>query len=195
MGTRLWRVGADLQAINLLSLAVGLTVRTVVAELHDQPEMVTTKWPNDVYIGDAKLCGILIETHKAQHGDYWAAIGIGVNLALAPHVPDGRQAAMLSGVKTAPTPEQFLAVLDVQLSQLLNSWPPGDPQQFCRSWSRSAFGIGTAVRLQSGEGGVFSGIETDGAARVMLDSGGQTSVHAGDLVFMSLEKARNAASD
>lgn len=195
MGTRLWRVGADLQAISLLSLAVGLAVRTIIAQLHEQPEAVTTKWPNDVYIGDAKLCGILIETHKSQHGEYWAAIGIGVNLALAPHVPDGRQAATLSGVQSPPTPEQFFSLLDRQLTQLLASWPPGDTAEFCKKWSRTAFGIGAAVRLQSGELGIFSGIETDGAARVALDSGGQTSVHAGDLVFMSLEKARNAAGD
>lgn len=192
MGTRLWRVGADLNAISLLSLGVGLAVRTIIAELHDQPEIVTTKWPNDVYVGMAKLCGILIETHKSQHGDYWAAIGIGVNLARAPDVADGRAAATLSA---KPTPEAFLPALDGQLNHMLASWPPADEEQFCKNWARTAFGLGQDVRLQSGESGVFDGIESDGAARVALDSGGQTSVHAGDLVFMSLEKARNAASD
>ena len=56
-----------------LSLAVGLSV---VQSLH--PDLLL-KWPNDVWLGDRKLAGILIET--ASVGDVrYAVIGIGINL-------------------------------------------------------------------------------------------------------------------
>lgn len=46
------------------------------------PPMVTVKWPNDVLVDDKKISGTLIES---AHG--WFLIGIGINLAHAPHIP------------------------------------------------------------------------------------------------------------
>jgi BirA family biotin operon repressor/biotin-[acetyl-CoA-carboxylase] ligase len=37
------------------------------------------KWPNDVLIGERKVCGILIETSRDPHGDLFAVLGIGIN--------------------------------------------------------------------------------------------------------------------
>lgn len=38
------------------------------------------KWPNDIYVGDEKICGILIENAlKGQEID-WSIIGIGLNV-------------------------------------------------------------------------------------------------------------------
>lgn len=38
---------------------------------------ITVKWPNDIMIGDLKLCGILHEAHR--HRGYWV-MGIGLNV-------------------------------------------------------------------------------------------------------------------
>lgn len=195
MGTRLWPAGRDLRSVSMLSLAVGQVVRDLIAGFHDAPNSVRTKWPNDVYIGHAKICGILIETHRADDGQFWAAIGIGVNLAQAPFVADGRTSSSLATVNAMPTPDAFLKKLEPALSLVLNAWPPNSTEKFCADWVHTAFGIGETVVLSGGETGSFDGIQRDGAARVLLDSGRQTSVHAGDLVFTVLEKARNAASD
>ncbi len=56
-----------------LSLAVGLSV---VQNLH--PELML-KWPNDVWLEDRKLAGILIETVSTGEVRY-AVIGIGINV-------------------------------------------------------------------------------------------------------------------
>ena len=56
-----------------LSLAVGLSV---VESLHPALQL---KWPNDVWLQDRKLAGILIET--ASVGDVrYAVIGVGINI-------------------------------------------------------------------------------------------------------------------
>lgn len=39
----------------------------------------TIKWPNDVLIGDRKVCGVLIETSHASNGRLIAILGIGIN--------------------------------------------------------------------------------------------------------------------
>ena len=68
-----------------LSLAVGLSV---VESLHPALQL---KWPNDVWLQDRKLAGILIET--ASVGDVrYAVIGVGINIA----VRDG------AGLRTPP---------------------------------------------------------------------------------------------
>jgi BirA family biotin operon repressor/biotin-[acetyl-CoA-carboxylase] ligase len=41
------------------------------------PVRCRIKWPNDIWIGERKLAGILIESRPQEH---WAVIGIGVNV-------------------------------------------------------------------------------------------------------------------
>eukprot|EP00759_Apiculatamorpha_spiralis_P009683 PhF_6_TR16924/c3_g1_i3/m.25437/K03524/birA; BirA family transcriptional regulator, biotin operon repressor / biotin-[acetyl-CoA-carboxylase] ligase len=51
----------------------------------------SVKWPNDVLIGDCKVAGTLIEHHEGSY-----LVGIGVNVLVAPPVPDGgRQTASI----------------------------------------------------------------------------------------------------
>lgn len=38
------------------------------------------KWPNDIYVGDKKLCGILIENTLCGHDVRYSVIGVGLNL-------------------------------------------------------------------------------------------------------------------
>lgn len=195
MGTRLWHVGRDLNRVHLLSLATGMCVRDVLASLVTGKHEITTKWPNDVYVSNAKIAGILIETHKTQGGVYWAAIGIGVNLKSAPPLNDTRRAASLDSLGSGIAARDFLVSLDKNLATMLSDWPPASPAAFADMWAAHAYGIGSEVILNNHEYGQFLGIDQDGAARVMLDSGDETVVHAGDLIFKQLKEAANAAGD
>ena len=58
-----------------LSLAVGLSV---VESLHPALQL---KWPNDVWLQDRKMAGILIETASVGEVRY-AVIGVGINIVL-----------------------------------------------------------------------------------------------------------------
>ena len=60
-----------------LSLAVGLAVADLVEGLG--VSAVALKWPNDVLIGGAKVCGILIEL-VAHRRPLECVVGIGLNL-------------------------------------------------------------------------------------------------------------------
>lgn len=62
-----------------LPLQVGLSVAQAIAPLVRSQPMV--KWPNDVYIEDRKVCGILMETSygNAGIGDDFVIVGIGIN--------------------------------------------------------------------------------------------------------------------
>lgn len=60
-----------------ISKIVSLAIMDSIKELVEQPSV---KWPNDIYVGDKKLAGILIENSiMGAHLDY-CIIGIGLNV-------------------------------------------------------------------------------------------------------------------
>lgn len=79
-----WRnVGVAARDQFLISEAVALSVAETVAELLKGTactEAVSVKWPNDVYVGERKICGMLIEhSLSGPHIDATMA-GIGLNV-------------------------------------------------------------------------------------------------------------------
>ena len=61
----------------LLPLAVPLAVCEAAESL--APVECRVKWPNDVWLGERKLAGVLIEARPPD----WAVIGVGLNLSIA----------------------------------------------------------------------------------------------------------------
>lgn len=64
-----------------LSILAGMAVSSAVRDLAPDPSLVTLKWPNDVLISGAKVCGILSERIERPDGAR-AVVGMGINLSL-----------------------------------------------------------------------------------------------------------------
>lgn len=62
----------------LLNMAVSLAVVKALAQ--HLPSGLSIKWPNDIYFGNNKLGGILIENTLAGNGLKNAVVGIGINV-------------------------------------------------------------------------------------------------------------------
>jgi len=62
-----------------LNKAVALSVFEFIAELVPD-KSVSIKWPNDIYIGDQKTAGILIQAAIQKDKMKYAIIGIGINV-------------------------------------------------------------------------------------------------------------------
>jgi BirA family biotin operon repressor/biotin-[acetyl-CoA-carboxylase] ligase len=79
----------------------------------------TLKWPNDLLLDGAKAAGILVETGvAASHALDWICIGIGVNIATKPSLPDRATACLADYLPAPPAPE----VLAARLLQNLAHW-------------------------------------------------------------------------
>lgn len=64
-----------------VSEAVALAVADCIAEeLVSADELVSVKWPNDIYVGDRKICGILIENVLNGRRVLRSIAGVGVNV-------------------------------------------------------------------------------------------------------------------
>jgi BirA family biotin operon repressor/biotin-[acetyl-CoA-carboxylase] ligase len=63
----------------VLTKVVSLALRSVLAEIVKGP-LVSIKWPNDLYIGDAKIAGILVENSIMGGRFRWMICGLGLNV-------------------------------------------------------------------------------------------------------------------
>lgn len=138
-----------------LSMIVSLAITDTVDGLFDEadsPLRTEIKWPNDIYVADRKICGILIEnTLTGRHIDR-AIAGIGLNVNQTRFVSDAPNPASLcqltgrtyelepllehlcraisdalAGYEAAPDPEALTARYMSRLWRREGSWPFATP--------------------------------------------------------------------
>lgn len=75
-----WNYDSLPYGISGLSLAIGIAISRTCKSLGLND--VKLKWPNDVYINEKKLAGILIEIQGEPRGPCGVVVGIGLNISL-----------------------------------------------------------------------------------------------------------------
>lgn len=179
MGSTLVRLNPrDVQPATL-ALVAGLAVYGAVLPLLPDPTGLRLKWPNDLLLGGAKLAGILLE----REGDA-VIVGMGVNLAAAPDLPD-RETIALAALGPAPDRDLFAQSLAACFDRELERWRTYGVEPLTRRWQSVAHPVGTPlVVTPPGEApveGLFSGLDPDGALRLRLADGNTRVIHAGDV--------------
>ncbi len=168
-----------------LSLVAGLAVYEAVAPLLTDPISLRLKWPNDLMLGDAKLAGILLEREGPA-----IVVGIGVNLAQAPVLPDRRTVA-LSALGPAPDRDLFARALAARFDTELERWRSFGLDPLIRRWESVAHPRGTPLTVHPpGEepfSGAFAGLTSDGALSLLLAGGSTRVIHAGDVMLATRE--------
>ncbi len=149
---------------------------------------VTLKWPNDLLLNGRKASGILVESGTTK-GQLWVAVGIGVNLVVAPEAaPDA--AILPTSFRAegcfAPPPREALEILDSAFRNWLAVWDEGGFPTIADAWRERAHGLGQActARLAAESViGVAEGLDGDGALRLRLADGTLRRITAGDVFF------------
>lgn len=86
----------------LLSIVAALSVSDLLQKLNIRNSI---KWPNDIYIGRRKVCGMLIENIVGNTGLEHSIIGIGLNLnqtEFPPELVNPTSVLVSSGLRTVP---------------------------------------------------------------------------------------------
>jgi BirA family biotin operon repressor/biotin-[acetyl-CoA-carboxylase] ligase len=66
--------------LGLISILTGIGLCKVLSR--STGDAVQLKWPNDIYYQNQKLGGILIESRPTTEGNYYFAIGFGINVSM-----------------------------------------------------------------------------------------------------------------
>jgi BirA family biotin operon repressor/biotin-[acetyl-CoA-carboxylase] ligase len=151
------------------------------------------KWPNDLLAADAKLAGILAEAA----GDA-VVVGIGLNVSTEPaEFPSPRPGALpatslRAAGAAAPDREDILLAILEGFERWYRAWQQagGDPDRsgLRPEYTRLCATIGRAVRAELPGGQALSGsavgVDSDGRLLVLLSSGSEVAVAAGDVVHL-----------
>ncbi|MCW6530568.1 biotin--[acetyl-CoA-carboxylase] ligase [Sphingomonas sp. MMSM20] len=163
-----------------LALVAAVALEEVIARLVSRGTML--KWPNDLLIGGAKISGILLE----RVGDA-VVIGIGVNVAHCPDLPD-RAATSLAEQGAAITPAELLERLAAMVEAWLSIWRGQGLAPIVARWIERAHPAGTPLRARLADGtsldGTFETLAPDGALVLRLADGTTRAIHAGDVFLV-----------
>jgi BirA family transcriptional regulator, biotin operon repressor / biotin---[acetyl-CoA-carboxylase] ligase len=163
-----------------LSLAVGVSL---AHSLH--PE-VRLKWPNDLWLHQRKLGGILVETAGtggAAQRQRLVVVGVGINIArpeaaaVLAHASGplpAMAAAGLSEVLVGVTAGEVLARVAPALVRDLLAFESQGFAAFAQRFARLDALQGLAVRLSDGSQGTACGVDGGGALQLLTGQGMRT---------------------
>lgn len=170
-----------------LALVAGVALYEAVSKFLGNAQGLLLKWPNDVLLDRAKLAGILLE----RAGDT-VVMGIGVNLANAPDVPDRKTASLASHGLTVDR-DDFAEQLARSMAAELATWRKAGLGETISRWTIRGPHIGAPVRYlgvtDTTETGAFAGIDRDGALLMRLANGTMRAIHAGEVSLIGEEGA------
>ena len=141
------------------------------------------KWPNDVWVNERKICGILAERRGLSNV---LVLGVGLNVNTASK-DWGKQA-----YQTPPTSmsmesggEQFIIrdVLNVVLTSLNTTFSLSG-KSVISAWRKQDQWVNKSVKVCQAESsvtGCYLGIDDDGCARLRLADGSEQCIVAGDI--------------
>ncbi len=156
-----------------ISLTSGLAVCDALAAFAPQLD-VGLKWPNDVFLGGLKACGILVEVPPRRRR-FVIGIGINVNNSFAA-APDELRTIATSLYDTTQRHFELTDVLIAVLGQFerrLQMLHGGDPS-LVSDWQRRSILDGRRVSVQLGEkqiSGTCRGINPQGALLIETPRG------------------------
>ena len=187
-GGRVWTAPAGaallysaiLRPLDLAHLLLPLAVPVAVCEACESlaPVRCEVKWPNDVWVGQRKLSGVLIEARPPD----WAVLGVGINLSIEPdQFPDDiRWPAISLGHGVGP--EAMRAALDLALGRWVEADPALVREQFrARDALRGRTLTWEGGPEGAGRSGTGVGVDDRGNLLVRGDDGGLSSLGSGEV--------------
>lgn len=178
-----------------LSFVAALAVRDAIVALARAelaPAMaarIDLKWPNDVLIDGAKVCGILLEGESGP--PLAVAVGIGVNCTCHPDAAL-YPATDLSAAAIAAGPAELFGALSRAMLARLAQWASGDGFAGIRAdWLAHAHGLGGGMRVTVDMRTIEGCFETlDESGRLVLRGpDGPITLAAGDVFPLSVAAA------
>lgn len=169
------------ESLNIVLLS-GLAVLNVLNGYGIQSKI---KWPNDVYVNDKKICGILLESNVMQSVIDRIYIGIGVNInnELADNISSIATSMRILGVTDAKREDVVVEII-LEINRLIKEYYKVGQNSFKQSYLDKSWTIGrTVAAVVNGQDicGLATGI-TDTGYLIINNDGVNYIVVAGDVL-------------
>lgn len=175
----LWQFHQGLSQAMGLSLVVGCSLAHVLQEMGI--DNIGLKWPNDLYLDQAKVAGILIEMTGQADSDCQLIIGIGINLAMSKEQGEtiDQPWSELSSVLNNIDKTQLMINLHQQLKTDLALFEQQGLTPFLAHWQKWDLFINKPIKLLMADKmvtGICRGIDEQGAVLLDTQSGIQSFI-------------------
>ncbi|MDR2963167.1 MAG: biotin--[acetyl-CoA-carboxylase] ligase [Bacteroidales bacterium] len=150
----------------IVALALRKTMQSYDIEAH-------IKWANDIYVGDKKIAGILIETHILGNFISNAVVGIGLNIneiEFPSWIPNPISMAQCSGVlfNKHEVLEQYLQYFEEYFARIAHK------KELHEEYLSALYKYRTPAKFSDTSGefrGSIVGVESDGKLRIQHENG------------------------
>ena len=177
-----------------ITLMAGVAVAEVIATFC--PGRVWIKWPNDLLIGDRKVCGILTETVTVPQGIPSVIVGIGLNVNMEKGDFDPAHRKTATSLREETGWDHSRERILLSLCQRFEDWydrflrdglaPVREKWLACTEMTGKRLRVSFRGEIREG---IFSGIDSDGALLIAETGGNVERVTAGDATVLK-EKQR-----
>lgn len=179
------RPSLRVQQVFGLTLLASLALCQAIEALSDLKPMI--KWPNDVYLGERKLAGVLTEFASRAEAVEHVVVGVGlnVNLSAAQLKGLGQPAASLQQA-TGRAWDRGVLLAEVlnQMTGLYRRFEQGQGEELRAAYESRFLLAGRRVQVIDGEAvtqGVAQGLNPDGSLALMTEEGRLLTIHHGDV--------------
>ena len=169
-----WRLEQGIATAGGLSLVVGIALVRLLRKLYNLDAKI--KWPNDIYINEKKVCGILVELSGQVNAACDVVIGIGLNIRLPEQAAvniDQQFTDLASEAGVMVERNQLVAALQNQLICVLAEFNLRGFSDFVEEFNQYNQYRLQEVRLSGNEEvvGICQGVDSQGGLLIQNSTG------------------------
>jgi BirA family biotin operon repressor/biotin-[acetyl-CoA-carboxylase] ligase len=145
------------------------------------------KWPNDVYVNNRKICGVLTDVSTDQKRIKWVVVGVGLNVNVDPSLDPELRSLATSIKRETGKAQKRLPILKrilEEMDRLYKLFLSGETKQIRDEWLSYSIILGKKVNIFSDglqETGIAETIDEEGALILLTPDGKRKKIVAGDV--------------
>lgn len=177
----LLRPPLPLRLLGALPLIAGLAVAEAIESL--VPVHARLKWPNDVFIHDRKVCGVLMQARAAGDQTEFVNLGIGLNVSAFQNELPARAISLKAATGREVPMDSVERAIMQRLSERYLAFIEAAGEPPLDDWTDRAMYLGERIEIEQdgqSDSGTFTGVSARGAL-LLTTSDGLREVVSGDL--------------
>jgi len=157
---------------SVLSIIPFFSAQIVHQVLSRKVELLTIKWPNDLYINDKKVAGILIESIMEANQVQAVVVGIGINVNTEIFPNHFRQEPTSLFLELG-TKQNTLALIEQIMTQFETQWPKKSNEEIIQYVNQFSYLHGKIIEFEMNQQvlqGLVKEILSDGSLLVQTET-------------------------
>ncbi len=168
----------SIMSASLVNLAAAVDMAALLRSSYDV--QASLKWPNDILVGGAKICGVLSQMETEGDRISHLRIGVGLNVNNSPELQESAAVSLKTLLGHPLSRREILVAFLDKFDQRLADF---DPESLIAEWRSSNTTIGRHVSittLKKTVQGTAADIDPHGGLILKMDDGSRQTVIHGD---------------